>query len=876
MAEEKARVSAAQDEQRAKNEAARKMLEEKRAKAEEEFRQKQQEVQRQKDERQAEMQKRQKEQMAVGRIRMALQKLRLATPENIEELEKKAHEAQEVEAQNIGGALDSIATEAEQALATGRKRVEQLLENRAKEQAKNDEQEKQKAEREAKAKELVADLEAMVEESDAAVGKAKETSKSLIDEGAELDGDLSSEMVAAAEEAVSVAGAKLKACSDFIAIQGSNIRGPAAVLGSQKTQEHLALEALLKRVTVAKGDVDEIFKAVPVAKAKAARRASARARQNELQAAFDEYDKDGDKLLSRAEASAYAKGRFGVALAKQDMDRVFDNYVDEGQKGVSMNNLYLLGSAIGWARERARNDKRKTDRLEKEELVRKTTAKIRAKVKGVAQVVDDANRKLVSVETAVKPLATKAKRMAVDEMRQVACEHDKLVSPVEAAVSAARKAFDSMTEGLPSDTDTIRDVVSKDPEGKRSCATLCRAELRLTRVGTLLRRFREAADAKEVKVKETQRRDALRVIWHNQRLKNLTTDELFEAFDADGDGQVGESDFLAFFKGADLDVTEPSVAPVPPKAKADEAAGGGGDGGDGAEAENGEAAPAEAPAKEAEAEEPAAEVAGASEKAEAKGDAKEAEEAKEPEQKEPEKGPKTPGPEAVAPNVIKPKPKAKVAEQKEDDELKEPKIERIELSPEALSAIFAEVLRGCEASAAFLGKGAMLNFVCVRYVALKGAAVTSELSVDAGESVCKLDPGDVLELIKGPLREESLGVARVNAMVLKNGSVGWVTVVGNQGGKCLQPGGSTFQILKSMPLTGSLEDVGAEDGGAAPDKASKLLCAGERLSVLEGPIKDEASGMMRVRAKVRSSSEVGWVSTASSDGAMLAMPLLLA
>ncbi|CAK0888510.1 unnamed protein product, partial [Prorocentrum cordatum] len=46
-------------------------------------------------------------------------------------------------------------------------------------------------------------------------------------------------------------------------------RGPAAVLGTPKTEAHAALEALLKRVTIAKRDVDEIFKAVPAAKEKA-------------------------------------------------------------------------------------------------------------------------------------------------------------------------------------------------------------------------------------------------------------------------------------------------------------------------------------------------------------------------------------------------------------------------------------------------------------------------------------------------------------------------------------------------------------------------------------------------------------------------------
>lgn len=812
------------EEEKAKVEQAKKQLEERRKKAEAERLKKLEEFKK----RQEDMQRNQKEQQAANRIRKVLAKVRLATPETLEQLEQELNDAQMAETEVLGSQLDVVVAEAEQALAAGRKRVDTLNEARAKEQAKKDEAERMKKEIEEKGKELITQLEAMLAEAEGSVESAKAASAPLLDKNADWDDDSIASAVAEAESLAKEAVGKLKDCSDFVSENGHKIRHPASLpFGAQKTESHLALEELVKKIAQARKSGDEVFRGVPAAKERAARRASAQAMSKALEATFTKYDKDGDKQLSRAEASAYAKGEFKVTLSDDELDKVFNHYVDDGELGVQLKDLRLLNCVIGWARERVRDVKRREERVEREERIRAATEMVLNKIKGVAKIVGDAEKELAKVEKAFRSLATKAKRIPADEMLRIADEHDALVEPAATAVDEARKAFDGMSEGILTDSEELRGIVSKDPSGKRSHATLGRLEMRLTRIRTILRRFRDSVGKKEAQEKVQKRRDILKVIWHNQRLKSLTDDELFEAFDADKDGEICESDFVQFLTDADPDVVEASVEYVPPKPKEEAPDPGEAANGDDAAAAGGEEAAEEADKPEGEAE----------------------------------------------------KPKATQVPEKEEASVAEPKVEHIELSPDAMSVVFADFLKESEAEAASLNKETFMNLIRIRYVALKNLAVTSELSIESSGTVCRLEFGDVLEHLQGPMREESLGVARIQARSPKDGSVGWVTVVGNKDGKFLQPGGSVFKVLKPTRLTESLEEAGAVEAKDAKDTKgeaaplAKLLKEGEKLHVLEGPVKDEKSGLLRVRARVRSSGDVGWVTTAVK-GVAMARPVL--
>merc|ERR1719343_1328166 len=79
---------------------------------------------------------------------------------------------------------------------------------------------------------------------------------------------------------------------------------------------------------------------------------------------------------------------------------------------------------------------------------------------------------------------------------------------------------------------------------------------RLMRATNLSSRFREQAGKKRGAELEKLRIGALKVIRYNQRLKSLSKEELFRAFDKDGDGEIDEEEFVAFFEEAEKELKD--------------------------------------------------------------------------------------------------------------------------------------------------------------------------------------------------------------------------------------------------------------------------------------------------------------------------------
>merc|ERR1719231_1464635 len=89
---------------------------------------------------------------------------------------------------------------------------------------------------------------------------------------------------------------------------------------------------------------------------------------------------------------------------------------------------------------------------------------------------------------------------------------------------------------------------------------------------------------------------------------------------------------------------------------------------------------------------------------------------------------------------------------------------------------------------------------------------------------------------------------------------GWVTPVGNQGTVFLQDGGDKFKVVKETILTGSFvigEDTKTKD---------RKLKVGEICHVREWAKKEEASGLMRMKVRLQSDGQVGYVTTVGNTG----------
>merc|ERR1712060_354285 len=105
--------------------------------------------------------------------------------------------------------------------------------------------------------------------------------------------------------------------------------------------------------------------------------------------------------------------------------------------------------------------------------------------------------------------------------------------------------------------------------------------------------------------------------------------------------------------------------------------------------------------------------------------------------------------------------------------------------------------------------------------------------------------------------DDKVGVLRVKGCAVQDGSLGWITVVGNCGSVFLEESGGMYEVLKETMLTVGFELEGSE--------LVRALKEGDRLEVLEWDRKDETSGSVRLRVKVKGESAVGWVTKVLKD-----------
>jgi len=75
------------------------------------------------------------------------------------------------------------------------------------------------------------------------------------------------------------------------------------------------------------------------------------------------------------------------------------------------------------------------------------------------------------------------------------------------------------------------------------------------------------------------------------------------------------------------------------------------------------------------------------------------------------------------------------------------------------------------------------SFVCI-----KEAVLTDGLSVESSKTLRKVAPGEVLEVLEPPRKDETCGgIIRVEVTALKDSVRGWVTTAGNMGTAFLEP-----------------------------------------------------------------------------------------
>jgi len=158
----------------------------------------------------------------------------------------------------------------------------------------------------------------------------------------------------------------------------------------------------------------------------------------------------------------------------------------------------------------------------------------------------------------------------------------------------------------------------------------------------------------------------------------------------------------------------------------------------------------------------------------------------------------------------------------------------------------------------FLTKEQMLNLIRRFMKCVKASVLTDDVSTKS-KPLRRLVEGEVLECLTGPQDAEE-DILRLKVKAMSDDVEGWVTPVGNRGTVFIEDGGNMFKVVKETILTGSFV-IGA-------DKATKdrKLKVGEVVEAREWPRKEEASGLMRMKVRVKSDGQIGWVTSLGNTG----------
>lgn len=935
------------EEAKRKQEEQKRLEEEKRRQAEE-LKQKQEEEAKLKKEQQA---KKMAEQKAAVAVRRVIQKIRVATPETLEELTAELEASLELEAENLGSQLQQMRDECGKAKTLAAKRVENIETERKKAEEKKAEEERLRLEKEQKVKELLVEFTVIVDEAEASTGTLKEASQKF-EAGADMTMAKVEEASQAVEAAFQSAKVMTKKCAEFVASRQADLKDPLGRGGAplseaqQETKKQMA--ALLTRVQDYNKSIESTLSTARAGKDKATKRALANEKTAALRRVFDKYDADSDGALSQKEISSYALAEFNCKVSQEALDDLLRRSAEDN--GVKFDNFLDVRTAIGIARETQRDAARRAEKAAKEAHLEKMRAKLAEEVQAIVPLMEAAESEVAACEKDVAEMKARAKAAAPPEVVRLVGELEAKTTVAKASTAAARAGLDGLGADLEgSIKEELQGFLSE--QVKKHDGKLGRMGPRILRTENLCKQFREEAVKKQANELSRLRAGAVKVLRYNQRIKQLNCNQLFDDIDKNGDGEIDEKEFVDWFEGADKTIREAGVpaeeeeAP-PPAAEAEEPEEGEGKAAEEADGE------AEAPAAEerGEGEEGAAAADGAEAAgAEAAGEEEGAAEKGEEEDVEMEPAAKKePGDEMAACVAIRrgvAKLRAATAETFDDrkTELEEILKVEIENTGSRRDAITSEVEKGielarqrlerlaaqkgkeggkalaaaaaaseeataaaagasattgaaaapaggaarkkepetvvlsaedaarlhallCEDGASTLSRDVFLRFIRVYMTAVKEVVLTPDKNVSSGgKPIRRVALKEVIEVLQGPLLDESTGLLRVEGRAFKDGAEGWITATGNKGTPFLAEGGDTWKVSKEIVLTEAF-DIGEDKGADGKKLRPRKLKVGEVLDMLEWPRKEPNSGLMRMRVRVRSDRTLGWVTSTGNAG----------
>mmetsp|Transcript_141276 Transcript_141276/g.439060 ORF Transcript_141276/g.439060 Transcript_141276/m.439060 type:complete len:1297 (+) Transcript_141276:2158-6048(+) len=138
------------------------------------------------------------------------------------------------------------------------------------------------------------------------------------------------------------------------------------------------------------------------------------------------------------------------------------------------------------------------------------------------------------------------------------------------------------------------------------------------------------------------------------------------------------------------------------------------------------------------------------------------------------------------------------------------------------------------------------TFTCTQSIAL-----TSEMSIKDCKVLRKLDKGEAVTVLEGPLEDETAGVSRIRARAAKDDMEGWVTTKGNAGSVYIEETGRTYTVLTSIPLQTKFQTDSASE--------VRTLAEKETIELLEGPKEEKSNAPVRVNVRAVADGKTGWI-----------------
>lgn len=213
------------------------------------------------------------------------------------------------------------------------------------------------------------------------------------------------------------------------------------------------------------------------------------------------------------------------------------------------------------------------------------------------------------------------------------------------------------------------------------------------------------------------------------------------------------------------------------------------------------------------------------------------------------------------------KKEARKVEATEDGSKEEEEEDAVDMLEELLEEDFSKLFTYLdEEEHGFISKDKFCNLIRTFMKVAKDTVLTSDITIKESKTMRRLDVGEVVEVLEGPMEEAAVKVLRARVRLTKDDLEGWVTVAGNQGTTFLEEGGNLFKVVTETILTDSF----ALDGSSAKESSRKPLTrklkVGEVVEVREWAKKEEKSGLMRMKCRVLSDGGTGWVTTVGNQG----------